>query len=363
MNIRKTYDNVMHFLVHNSILFTVIIMCLVHATLLTMVWAGEAQALIVTNTISVIVYLFCILLCKDGHVMPVYVSILLEVGIYAALSSYFIGWNSGGYFFLFAIVPIIIYLGCFIFKGVKRWIIAISLTAIFAEFVCLYLKCSVSEPVYDLNNGIRVALMVFSSFVMFFGVVFYNTIYIYSSEHEVISLEERNEQLTADAKIDALTELLNRRGFMPLLEQIMQGKAEDKFCIAFADIDNFKRVNDTYGHECGDEVLMHISRMIKREMTGCDVCRWGGEEIVILMKDCDIEEARTKMETVRKLVESTPTVFYNVRIPVTVTIGLTENVEKYGSPDDLIKVADARMYYGKQHGKNIVVSEDAGEAK
>ena len=130
------------------------------------------------------------------------------------------------------------------------------------------------------------------------------------------------------------------------------------FCIAFCDLDDFKRVNDSYGHEAGDEVLLHATKMIQQELPGSDICRWGGEEFVILLKDCDILTARSKVERLRKTVESNPTEFIGKQIFVTMTIGLEENLESYSKPEDIIKKADERMYYGKQHGKNILVSED-----
>ena len=138
----------------------------------------------------------------------------------------------------------------------------------------------------------------------------------------------------------------------------MKNSQLSHFCIAFCDIDNFKRINDTYGHDCGDEVLRHISRMIKREMHGCEICRWGGEEMIILMRDYDLTVARQKMEYIRRCVETNPTVFYNKRISATITIGLEEYNNDYHEPEDIIKVADERMYYGKQHGKNILIYED-----
>ena len=141
----------------------------------------------------------------------------------------------------------------------------------------------------------------------------------------------------------------------------MKDKKTEHFCIAFFDIDNFKRVNDSFGHDGGDEVLRHIAGIIKKEMQGCEICRWGGEEFIILMKDYDFTVAKEKMEYIRKTIEANPTVFFNKRIPVTVTIGIEENKEGYQAPDDIIKVADARMYYGKQHGKNIVVYNETDD--
>ena len=359
MKIRNIVDKTLHFLVHNSFLFTVAIMCLVHATLLAVTWLAQVTPLVYFNILSVIVYVFCILLCNIGHILPVYISILLEVTIYACVATHYIGWGSGSYCFLCSVVPIIIYFGCFLFKGAKRWIIVLALILNFSVYVYLYVRYVDAEPVYVIPYFARMFLMVFSSFVMVFSVVFYNVIYIYSSEYERVSLEQKNKQLSVDAREDVLTSLLNRRGFLPVVASLMKDVGHNHFCIAFCDIDNFKRINDSYGHDCGDEVLRHMAGLFKKEMQGCDICRWGGEEIVILMKDYDFAVAKEKMEYMRKTIETNPTVFFNKRINATVTIGLEENRDSYHEPEDIIKVADARMYYGKQSGKNIVISEDA----
>ncbi len=353
-------DKLMHFLVHNSNFVAVVVLCAVHVLLLVTTAIANVTPLVQFNTISVIIYLVCIVLVKLGYIMPVYVSIFLEVSAYSTISTYFIGLRCGTYCFLFAIVPIIIFFGCFLFQGAKRWIIALLLALDFGLFAFLYIRFNAVEPVFRVTPGIRLFLILFSSFVMVFSTIFYNVLYIYSSETERNRLEEKNQQLSTDAHEDALTGLLNRRGFLPVMEQLMDDRSQH-FCVAFCDLDNFKRINDSYGHDGGDEVLRHVTAMIRKEMQGCDICRWGGEEILILMRDYDMTVAKEKMEYIRKCIENTPTIFYNKRIPVTVTIGLDEKREDYHEPDDIIKVADERMYYGKQHGKNIVVFEDAAE--
>lgn len=359
MKNKSIIDNTLHFLVHNGFLFTVSIMCLVHVVLLLMALIADVPPLIFFNILSVIVYLFCVILCKVGYIMPVYISILLEVTIYSAIGVYFIGWDSGSCNFLFSIVPIIIYFGCFLFKGPKRWLIVFLLALNFTLFVVLYTLFSKAVPVFVLTAPMRMTMMIFSTFVMVFSMIFYNTIYIYSSEGEMLSLEQQNEQLTVDANKDTLTQLLNRRGFLPRVKRLMEDTNEH-FCIAFCDIDNFKRINDSYGHDCGDEVLRNISRTIEKELPECDVCRWGGEEIVILLKDYDFDTARQAMESLRTLIETTPTVFYNKRIHKTITIGLVEYQGDFESAEEIIKTADERMYYGKQHGKNIVIYKNVG---
>lgn len=348
----------MHFLVHNSIMFTVVIMGLVHTALLGITWYSGITPLARFNTVSVIVYLLCTILCKFGRITPVYISILLEVSAYASVSVYYIGWDSGSYYFLFSIVPIIIYLGSFLYRGARRWmIIALSLTLDYAVFAILYMIFYAASPVIEVSHATNATLTIFSSFAMFFSVVFYNLIYIYSSEDEVTSLEHENEQLSVDANNDTLTSLLNRRGFLPLTEALMEDE-RSHFCIAFIDIDNFKQINDSYGHDCGDTVLKHISKTFKKEMYGCPICRWGGEEIVILMKDYDMTVARQKMEYIRSSIENSPVMFYNKRIRVTITVGLAEYEDSHHTPDDIIKIADERMYYGKQHGKNMIIYKD-----
>lgn len=350
---------IMHFLVHNGFLVTVAVMGLVHLTLLLIMLCAGVMPLVNLNILSVVVYLFCVLLCRFGHIMPVYISIIVEVSVYAVISVYFAGWNSGSCCFLCSIVPIIIYFGCFLFSGSRRWLIILMLVLNFAEYVILYIRFEAAHPVYVLPDLIRMILFIFSSFVMVFSTIFYNTLYIYASEVERHSLEAANEQLSVDAQEDALTNLLNRRGFLPLIEEFMKDENNSgHFCIAFCDIDNFKRINDTYGHDCGDEVLRHITRLIKREMQGCSICRWGGEEIIIFMRDFDLAVAKEKMEYLRRCVETSPTAFYNKRIYTTITIGLEENRDIYKDPEDIIKTADERMYYGKQHGKNILIFKD-----
>ncbi len=353
---KNVLENVIHFIVHNSFMFTVAIMGLVHAVLLSVMIYAHVQPLAYFNILSVTIYLFCVLLCKSGQFFPVYLSIFLEVSIYALTSVYYLGWESGSYCFLFSIVPIMLYFGFLLFKGAKRWIMVIVMILIFSEFTFLYIFYKGSKVVYKLEPSIYTILLLFSAFVMFFSIIFYNVLYVSSSESEVNTLEQKNEQLSVDAKEDALTSLLNRRGFLPLVGNLMREKRN--FCVAFCDLDNFKRVNDSYGHDGGDEVLRHVSRMLQKEMSGCEICRWGGEEFIILMRDYDFAVAKKKMEYIRKHVESNPTIFYNKRIPSTLTIGLEEYTDKYTEPEEIIKVADERMYYGKQHGKNIVIWED-----
>ena len=348
----------MQLLVRNAFEFTVVVMALVHALLFVIFMVSEVMPLVTYNLISVVVYIACFFLCKTRHILGVYACIILEVTVYSVVSTYYVGLRCGTYFFLFSIIPIIIYFGSHLFKGKERRGVAFMLFLDFVTFAVLYVCFADLPPVYPISPLARTILVIFSAFAMVFAVMFYNAIYIYSSENEVTSLEMKNRKLSADAQEDALTSLLNRRGFLPVVEALMKDSKHNHFCVAFCDLDNFKKVNDTFGHDAGDEVLKHVTLLIKREMQGCEICRWGGEEIVILMKDYEFEEAKSRLEKLRECVETEPTVFFSKQIPITVTIGLAVNKEKFKAPEDIIKVADARMYYGKQNGKNVLVYED-----
>ncbi len=351
-------NRMMHYLVSNAYSFTVATMGIVHATLLIIFWIAGVTELVQFNILSVIIYIFCYILCRTEHLLPVYASIILEVTTYTVVSTYYVGLRCGTYCFLFSIIPIIIYFGSRLFKGKNRWSVVLMLILNFITFIALYASFFSQPPVYEVKPAIMLVLVIFSAFAMVFASMFYNAMYIYSSEYEVDSLEKKNRQLSADAREDALTNILNRRGFLPLVSSLMDSKYP-RFSIAFCDLDDFKRVNDSYGHEAGDEVLKHVTTMIKQELPGSDICRWGGEEFVILLNGCDLPAARSKVERLRKSIESNPTEFFNKKIFVTTTIGLEEYSDKYKTPEELIKVADTRMYYGKQHGKNILIYEDA----
>ena len=354
----KLFPGIMHFLVHNGFLFTVSVMGLVHAVLLVIMCISGVTPLIWFNSASVLVYAVSIFLCMHGRIIPVYSSILLEVTAYSIISTYFVGLQCGTVCFLFSIVPVMIYFGCYLFRGKQRWCIVAILLFLFGAFSYTYIRFSDSVPIYELQKTERFLLTIFSAFVMTFSIIFYNVIYIYSSEMMIKNMEERNKELSVAAHEDSLTHLLNRHGFLSILDQLADNTDTEKYCIAFCDIDDFKKVNDSYGHDAGDEVLKHITQLMKRELGEYDICRWGGEEIVILLRDSELYAVKDKMETLRKSIAANPTVYLNRRIFVTITIGLAANIENCEAVDDVIKTADVRMYYGKKNGKNKVICED-----
>ncbi|ABY72284.1 PleD family two-component system response regulator [Rickettsia rickettsii] len=167
------------------------------------------------------------------------------------------------------------------------------------------------------------------------------------------------EQSVNLAVKDGLTGLFNRRYFDIHLKQIIEktNKESIKLCLLMCDIDNFKHVNDTYGHQAGDKVLTIVSRILKNTLRVTDlIARFGGEEFTILLTDIDISKAIETAERVRVKIE-----YMNFHIEdqieplkTTISIGVTK-YKKEESIESFIERADKAMYEAKTTGKNKVV--------
>jgi diguanylate cyclase (GGDEF)-like protein len=167
------------------------------------------------------------------------------------------------------------------------------------------------------------------------------------------------DELEKYANYDTLTHLLNRKSMDGYMRDAIE-KAEkegSRFCIAMVDIDDFKHVNDTYGHDFGDEVLKYVSHTILMGIKKTDSCfRWGGEEICILFTT-NMEQARAASERIMNDI-SRDSVRYKDKedVYVTVTIGISEYSDGQ-TIKSMMEEADARLYWGKRHGKSQVVTQ------
>lgn len=177
-------------------------------------------------------------------------------------------------------------------------------------------------------------------------------------------LEIKNEELNGlmvrienDAMTDHLTGLANRRHMMQRIkaEASVIKRTNGKALFILADIDDFKMVNDTYGHDCGDSVIKGIADMLKSTMREEDViARWGGEEFLLLLPGTDLEYGKAVAERIRKVVEVAPFCYQEKTIPVTLTLGVAELDQDLGV-EASIKKADQALYKGKNRSKNCVV--------
>lgn len=159
------------------------------------------------------------------------------------------------------------------------------------------------------------------------------------------------------AGYDALTLLHNRRSMRGLISSTMKQAESGRgtFSLLMCDLDNFKRINDTYGHDCGDLILKTVANIISCDVRKDDcVFRYGGEEILVMVR-ADKEITSHVAERIRRDIEQERINYNEKDIGITVTIGVASYRAGAGV-DELIKIADERLYFGKNNGKNQVVA-------
>ena len=158
--------------------------------------------------------------------------------------------------------------------------------------------------------------------------------------------------------LDGLTGLYNRRQFELGLEQEFNRTKRHPadFSLAILDIDFFKKVNDTYGHQYGDYVLKTVSDLMKSSFRKTDLLyRYGGEELVMIMPETNIEGALIPVQRLRKAIEEYGFEYNGVKAKVTASIGLTMNFVEFKNATELLKSADEALYKAKESGRNRVI--------
>lgn len=150
---------------------------------------------------------------------------------------------------------------------------------------------------------------------------------------------------------DSLTGLYNRRYFYEILEMEFKRTKRNNTTISllFIDVDNFKRVNDTYGHKYGDHVLIKLANILKKELRDVDIIsRWGGEEFIVLLHNTCTDGSRVVAERLRMAVEK-----YKFKSDITISIGVTSS-DGSMSVEKIVSLADAALYKAKEQ-KNMVI--------
>lgn len=158
--------------------------------------------------------------------------------------------------------------------------------------------------------------------------------------------------------LDGLTGLYNRRQFEISLEQEYNRtkRHPSDFSLAILDIDFFKKVNDTYGHQYGDYVLRTVADLMKQSFRKTDLLfRYGGEELIVMMPETNIEGASIPVQRLRRMVEDYEFDYNGVKSKVTVSIGLTTNYQSFTTSAEILKSADEALYKAKEGGRNRVV--------
>ncbi len=170
-------------------------------------------------------------------------------------------------------------------------------------------------------------------------------------------LRRLTDELRNLAAHDPLTQLLNRRGLMDVLDAYFRSRTAGPGYLLIVDIDHFKRINDTHGHKAGDRVLSHVAAVLKATARQGDlVCRLGGEEFVVIALGTDCTGAQQLAERMRAAIEHNEVVGTGVKQPIrcTATLGASGAFTAAQDFDAFLQLADAALYRGKTQGRNRV---------
>jgi diguanylate cyclase (GGDEF)-like protein len=169
---------------------------------------------------------------------------------------------------------------------------------------------------------------------------------------------QRFSTVKKEAIYDTLTNLFNRRHFEERLSAESQKafESESNLSMIMVDIDHFKKVNDTFGHDGGDKVLREIASLLKNSVRQHDtVARYGGEEFVLLLPGAPLDPTNMVAERIRRSVENTPFDMGQTQIHITISLGISNfPIHRMKSKEELVKMADLALYEAKRGGRNRV---------
>ena len=180
------------------------------------------------------------------------------------------------------------------------------------------------------------------------------------AQGKVRKLEAELEHVSEQVSQDQLTGVLNRRGLDEAMQREMARAERRKsgLCVAVLDLDNFKKLNDTYGHQAGDDALIHLTKVVRKTLRPTDtVARYGGEEFIILFSETDLEQAVLVMRRLQRELTKRFFLHNNERLLITFSAGVAM-LAPGESQDAVFARADKAMYQAKVQGKNRVVSAE-----
>ena len=260
------------------------------------------------------------------------------------------GWSAGMQNYCI-IILMLLFFASFSRSEVK---FAYSFVVLLFRFVLIAVFGGVMPPV-RIAGYIDKGMQITNITAVFVSIIFISYVFSKNEIEAEDKLMKYNDRLRKEANTDQLTGLYNRRRAVEYLKELTSSIYMENNSIAIGDIDFFKRVNDTYGHDIGDEVLKFLA---KEMMETCGdeafIARWGGEEFIIVFPGLNGDEAYVRLEALHNKIQNTPVIACDIKIDMTMTFGLSEL--PYGNDAGVaIKEADEKLYMGKSNGRNQVV--------
>lgn len=305
-------------------------------------WVVDSPLLAWLNVASIAMYIAAYLLLSQRRNRPALVLIWIEVVGHAVIGTLLTGWDAGFNYYLLMFIPAIMVSG-----GWRS--VTVPLILLFISYLGLH---GVSRSVGALDPLSDTALAVLNIFnvSIFFAMASYTARFYY------LMVRRTEGKLRDLATRDTLTGLFNRRHLVDLAQKEMAQSARsgEPLSLVIADIDNFKQINDGLGHDAGDQVLRHVSALLRRRCRTDDtVARWGGEEFLFLLPDTDADAAANFAERVRAAIAKTRFDHAERSISCALSLGVA-TVGAFESLEEAIGRADRALYQSKAAGRNRV---------
>ena len=325
----------------------------VHTCLVFLFSALRVTLMVYFNVCSILCYCVCFLLVRKERV-PEYILVsIAEILFHSFLAVLCVGSGLGFQLYFIDSIAIVLFAQYFsVHIGVKP-VNGPGLSAVCGVMYILSLIFDrIHEPLYRLSEDVAFGCTMLNSVLTLgFIILFFSLLTNLAANFEL--------ELTRQASHDSLTGLVNRHYLTKYMNTIHQTEDMKNYWLAILDIDDFKTVNDRYGHLCGDFVLRSVAEAIQACCGERMVCRWGGEEFMVV----GVDDARqggmnALLEEIRSTIASKEFVYGDeIKLHLTVTLGAAR-YHKGQSLDTWVNRADVRLYNGKQAGKNRVIMAD-----
>lgn len=335
------------------------IICLMHLALAPLCFLEQLDLLCAYHIHAAFLYVVIMLLSKSVPSFFLFFFCYIETIIYSLLITVRHGDDAGSYILTLALMA---YLFMFVITA-RRTSKHSAFPAIITIILIIVLQIIdfkpefVEQPLppdfylihYCIFSGTSILTIIFIAYVI--QTKFYRF-------HEKTKI--KTAHLHYSATHDALTKIYNRRRVSEIMNDYATKPeyADTVFATCIFDIDNFKKLNDSFGHDCGDTVLRTVSSIILRALPDKTVfARWGGEEFLIIFAG-NTETAEETLEMIRSRVQDYSFIYFNKAIKITITLGLSRPNKSVHFQQMLIE-ADKNLMKGKQSGKNCVITGDA----
>ena len=328
---------------HRTLIFLIMCLC-IHIFNVFLFWKFELFPLVVLNAFSSVGYVVFLTLFKDENLRISFA--YFEIIFFSAATELISGGHFGTLCFVIGMVAVIFFM--LPYSNRKKHVYQL-IGAVLAVAIS-----QISFFEYSIYPELMDKVLLHSSFVRGMNLIITLFSLFYLTNLYLVELRTTREKLDYNSNHDMLTGLYNRRFFEGIMKRSKEEK-ETSFSVAMLDVDDFKKINDTYGHETGDRVLATVSKCIESCLPQDAVAvRWGGEEFVLYLPQVDTAQALDVLDTFRTKLSEQAIYHNDTRVSITVTIGLCTG-DSIADYEEYLRQADEKLYWGKKHGKNQIV--------